>query len=410
MRGGRGAYNNRQARTSQLLIDKTELKLSPEEYGALHEYYEYVEQSGIELVFCDDSTVQITAMPSVVKCSPQEIVSDVAQRLMNTATDQKGALFDDMLHTMACKSAIKAHDDTDILELQALADRVMNDRTIRFCPHGRPVMNIATAKPTEEEKQGIPHYLMDFLDPHDSFSVADYVKAAHGIIADIAARGKLPIITGGTGLYISSLIDNLSFEETECDYAYRDELRKLAQEKGNGFLLGMLREIDPETAEKLHENNLNRIIRALEVYKTTGKTMSEQQRLSRLAPSPYEPCMIQLDYDRETLYDRINRRVDIMLAEGLVEETRQFIDIDDYPTAAQAIGYKELMPYLKGESELTPCVERLKQETRKYAKRQLTWFRRDNRIHYIKADGEKNFSQIVDEAIDYIGSVRNKSK
>ena len=167
-------------------------------------------------------------------------------------------------------------------------------------------MNIATAKPTEEEKQGIPHYLMDFLDPHDSFSVADYVKAAHGIIADIAARGKLPIITGGTGLYISSLIDNLSFEETECDYAYRDELRKLAQEKGNGFLLGMLREIDPETAEKLHENNLNRIIRALEVYKTTGKTMSEQQRLSRLAPSPYEPCMIQLDYDRETLYDRIN--------------------------------------------------------------------------------------------------------
>lgn len=126
--------------TSQLLIDKTELKLSPAEYEALHEYYEYVEQSGIELVFCDDSTVQITAMPSVVKCSPQEIVADVAQRLMNTATDQKGALFDDMLHTMACKSAIKAHDDTDILELQALAQRVLNDKTIRFCPHGRPVM------------------------------------------------------------------------------------------------------------------------------------------------------------------------------------------------------------------------------------------------------------------------------
>ncbi len=126
--------------TSQLLIDKTELKLSPAEYEALHEYYEYVEQSGIELVFCDDCTVQITAMPSVVKCSPQEIVADVAQRLMNTATDQKSALFDDMLHTMACKSAIKAHDDTDIIELQALAERVLNDRTIRFCPHGRPVM------------------------------------------------------------------------------------------------------------------------------------------------------------------------------------------------------------------------------------------------------------------------------
>lgn len=126
--------------TSQLLIDKTELRLSPAEYEALHEYYEYVEQSGIELVFCDECTVQITAMPSVVKCSPQEIVADVAQRLMNTATDQKSALFDDMLHTMACKSAIKAHDNTDIAELQVLAERVLNDRAIRFCPHGRPVM------------------------------------------------------------------------------------------------------------------------------------------------------------------------------------------------------------------------------------------------------------------------------
>lgn len=271
-------------------------------------------------------------------------------------------------------------------------------------------MNIATAKPTEEEKQGIPHYLMDFLDPHDSFSVADYVKAAHGIIADIAARGKLPIITGGTGLYINSLIDNLNFEETESDYKYRDELRLLAQKKDNGYLLEMLRETDPETAAKLHENNLNRIIRALEVYKTTGKTMSEQQRLSKLTPSPYIPCMIQLDYDRETLYERINRRVDIMLAEGLIDEARQFMNIDDYPTAAQAIGYKEIMPYLRGESKLEPCVERLKQETRKYAKRQLTWFRRDERIHYIKADGEKSFSQIADEAVDYVCFVRNQSK
>lgn len=271
-------------------------------------------------------------------------------------------------------------------------------------------MDIATAKPTEEEKQGIPHYLMDFLDPHDSFSVADYVKAAHGMIADIAAREKLPIITGGTGLYINSLIDNLNFEETESDYEYRDELRSLAQEKGNAYLLRMLREIDPETAERLHENNLNRIIRALEVYKTTGKTMSEQQRLSKLTPSPYIPCMIQLDYDRETLYDRINRRVDIMLAEGLIDEARQFMNIDDYPTAAQAIGYKELMPYLKSESTLEPCVERLKQETRKYAKRQLTWFRRDKRIHYIKADGGRSFSEIVDEAVDYVCFVRNQSK
>ena len=130
--------------SSQLLIDKTEIRLSAEEYAALYEYYEYVEQSGIELIFRDDCTVEVTAMPSVISCSPQEIVTDVAHRLMNTATEQSGALFDDMLHTMACKSAIKAHDTTDITELQALAERVMNDKSIRFCPHGRPVMTSLT--------------------------------------------------------------------------------------------------------------------------------------------------------------------------------------------------------------------------------------------------------------------------
>ena len=246
-------------------------------------------------------------------------------------------------------------------------------------------MDIATAKPTAQEKQGIPHYLMDFLDPHDSFSVADYVKMAHERITDIASRGKLPIVVGGTGLYISSLIDNLSFEETESDYEYRDELRLLAQEKGNGYLLRMLREIDPDTAAKLHENNLNRIIRALEVYKTTGKTMSEQQRLSRLSPSPYDPCMIQLDYDRETLYDRINRRVDIMLEQGLVEEARAIYDrnYDRSLPALQGLGYKQLFRVFDGEYTLSEGIEAIKQETRRFAKRQLTWFRRDRRITWL---------------------------
>ncbi len=263
-------------------------------------------------------------------------------------------------------------------------------------------MDIATAKPSLEERQGIPHYLMDFLDPSESFSVADYVRLAHEKIKEIASRGKIPMIVGGTGLYISSLINNIRFEESECDYAYREELRLLAEEKGNGYLLNMLREIDPVTAATLHENNQSRVIRALEVYKTTGKTMSQTQEESRTEPSPYEPCMIALDYDREQLYDRINKRVDIMLNIGLLKEAKEFFSKDNYPTAAQAIGYKELLPYFKGEKELSECVEHLKQETRKYAKRQLTWFRKESRIHWIKADDTVSSREIFENAKKYI--------
>ena len=263
-------------------------------------------------------------------------------------------------------------------------------------------MDIATAKPSIEERQGIPHHIMDFLDPAESFSVADYVKLAHEKIKDIVSRNKTPMIVGGTGLYISSLINNIRFEESECDYAYREQLRLLAQEKGNGYLLDMLREIDPVTAATLHENNQARVIRALEVYKTTGKTMSQTQEESRTEPSPYEPCMIALDYDREQLYDRINKRVDMMLDMGLIEEAKNFFSKGDLPTAAQAIGYKELLPYLKGEKELSECVEHLKQETRKYAKRQLTWFRKDDRIHWIKADDTVSLREIFEKAKKYI--------
>lgn len=263
-------------------------------------------------------------------------------------------------------------------------------------------MDIATAKPTSEERENIPHHLMDFLDPCEAFSVADYVRLAREKISDIASRGKLPMIVGGTGLYISSLINNIQFEESECDYAYREQLRQLAAERGNGCLLDMLREIDPETAANLHENNQSRVIRALEVYKTTGKTMSQTQKESRAEPSPYEPCMIALDYDRSQLYERINKRVDIMLESGLLEEAREFYSRDDYPTAAQAIGYKELLPYLKGEEELETCVERLKQETRKYAKRQLTWFRKDDRIHWIRVADDTDSREIIENAKKYI--------
>lgn len=260
-------------------------------------------------------------------------------------------------------------------------------------------MDIASAKPSKEEQDGIPHHMMDFLEPTKAFSVADYVEMARPIIADIHARGKLPIICGGTGLYINSLVDNIEFDDTGCDYDFRDEMRIFAAEHGNGALLERLREIDPQSAARLHENNLSRIIRALEVYKISGKTMTQLQEESRRNPSPYNTFMIMPDYkQREELYERIDKRVDLMLEAGLIEEAREFFTHDDYITAAQAIGYKELKPYLDGAEPLEACVERLKRETRKYAKRQLTWFRKDARIQHITVTKSVNYEKILKNA------------
>ncbi len=259
-------------------------------------------------------------------------------------------------------------------------------------------LDIASAKPTEEEKRGIPHHLMDFLEPTEGYSVADYVEKARGVIADIHSRGKLPIICGGTGLYINSLVDNIEFDDTGYDYEYRESLREIAEEKGNGELIRMLFEIDPESAARLHENNQSRVIRALEVYHISGKTMTEIQAESRRNPSPYEPCMMMIDFDREILYERINKRVDIMLETGLLEEAREFFAHGDYVTASQAIGYKELKPYFDGVADLSECVEKLKQETRRYAKRQLTWFRKDSRITAIPANKATEYEEILKKA------------
>lgn len=260
-------------------------------------------------------------------------------------------------------------------------------------------LDIASAKPTEEEKDGIVHHLMDFLPPTEPFSVADYVPAAREVIRDIHSRGKLPIICGGTGLYINSLVDNIEFDDTGSDPEFREEMKRLAEERGNGYVLDKLRGVDPESADRLHENNLSRIIRALEVYHLSGKTMTQVQAESRLNPSPYEPCMMMIDYeDREILYDRIDRRVDIMMENGLLEEAREFFTHDNYVTAAQAIGYKELKPYFDGEAELTECIEKLKRETRRYAKRQMTWFRKDMRIYRISSSKSTNYEKILEIA------------
>lgn len=261
-------------------------------------------------------------------------------------------------------------------------------------------MDIGTARPTKQEQEGIPHHLIDFLDPAESFSVADYVKLAARVIEDIHSRGKLPILVGGTGLYINSLIDNIEFQPEPDNRAVRKALQKQAEQLGNEAMLEMLRQIDPETASRLHPNNIRRIIRALEVYKTTGITMGEYQRLSRQRPSPYNVCMIGIGFkDRKVLYDRINKRVDLMVGAGLIEEARKVLDSPIGTVAGQAIGYKELKPYLLGEIPLSEALENLKRETRRYAKRQLTWFRRDKRINWIYADQTEN---IAEAAIDII--------
>ena len=265
-------------------------------------------------------------------------------------------------------------------------------------------MDIATAKPTIEEMQGIPHYLVNFLNSDESFSVANYVVLAKEKIEEIRSRGKIPIIVGGTGLYINSLIDNIKFDDTSSDMKIRERLLKEANDKGNKFLLDKLNEIDPETARQLHENNLTRIIRAIEVYELTGEKISTQKIKSRMEESPYNPCIIGLDCkDRQKLYDRINIRVDKMVKMGLVEEANKVFHNNKLSTACQAIGHKELIPYFSGEETLEHCLYVLKQQTRRYAKRQLTWFRRDERINWIYVD-ENDFieEKIINKAVKII--------
>lgn len=264
-------------------------------------------------------------------------------------------------------------------------------------------MDILTAKPTEEEKQGIRHHLMDFLEPETDFSVADYVKLANIAVDDISSRGKLPVLAGGTGLYINSLIDNIKFDDTTGDKEYRERLLSVAKEKGNHYLWERLLEVDEKSALAVHENNVSRVIRALEVYKKTGERLSEHKKSSRLEESRFEPAMIGLTFsDRQMLYDRINKRVDTMIADGLVNEAKGIYCSRNLKTAHQAIGYKELIPYFEGQASLEDCIEKIKMETRRYAKRQLTWFRRDKRINWIEVDKYKNIEEISEKVKKYI--------
>lgn len=238
-------------------------------------------------------------------------------------------------------------------------------------------LDIGTAKPTAEERQGIPHHLMDFLPPEAPYSVADFTAAAAPLIEQLNSAGKLPIVTGGTGLYITSLMKGTAFAPEKTDPAIRARLQTEVDEQGSAALYARLQQIDPAYAEKLHPNNLPRVIRALELFEATGRRMSEQQRAALAAEPPYRSlCICLTCRDRAELYRRIDRRVDSMLQNGVLEEAKLVYDNrETYRTAAQAIGYKEFFPYFAGEMPLNDCANRLKQATRNYAKRQLTWFR-----------------------------------
>lgn len=248
-------------------------------------------------------------------------------------------------------------------------------------------MSIGTARPTPEEQQGIPHHLLGFLDLSQGFSVADYVRLARACILDLHERGKIPVIAGGTGLYVRSLLENLTFAEQDRDPGLRQELAEKARAYGAQALVDELRVFDPQSAARIDPHNLPRLIRAIEIYRMTGRTMTQQLEDSRRQPSPYRACLIGLNFsDRQILYERINRRVDAMLENGLLQEAHRVLQHPGAKTAFQAIGYKELAPYFAGEVSLEDAVETMKRETRRYAKRQLTWFRRDPGVHWIYPD------------------------
>lgn len=265
-------------------------------------------------------------------------------------------------------------------------------------------MSIATAKPDMEERQGIPHHLMDFLPPDSTYSVAMFAEDAKRCIFEISGRGKLPIIAGGTGLYIDSLLNNIQFSDAVRDESLSQKLWEEYSANGAEYLLEQLNEFDPESAQRLSkEQNPKRIIRAIEFYRTTGSTITEQIKQSKLIPSPFEPIKIGLNFrDREKLYDRINLRVDLMLEQGLLEEAREVLASSLSFTSVKAIGYKELAPYINGEDTLENCIEKLKRETRRYAKRQLTWFRRDKDINWLYADDYGSFEELLSAAVSII--------
>lgn len=249
-------------------------------------------------------------------------------------------------------------------------------------------MNIGSAKIRPEEMQGVPHYLIDDLKPWDEFHVVRFQQMAKNAMEQIYANGHIPIVVGGTGFYIQALLYDIDFTDTAQDDTYRAELENLVKEKGAAYLHNMLRKVDPKSAEDIHANNVKRVIRALEYYRQTGQKMSEHNEEERRKESPYEFVYFVLNAPREQLYARIDRRVDQMIEEGLVDEVKHLKELGctKEMVSMQGLGYKEILAYLDGKYDLDTAVYTIKRDTRHFAKRQLTWFRRERQVTWIRKE------------------------
>ena len=255
-------------------------------------------------------------------------------------------------------------------------------------------MDISSAKPTEDEMQGIKHHLISVKENDERYSVADFVSDAKRICMDIVSQNKLPIICGGTGLYIDSFVNNIEFIDEGFSDEIRQKLFSRLDNEGADALYNELSAIDSRYADTINKNNIKRVIRALEIYYSTGNTMTRQKELSKKNKPEFDAFYIGINFrDRNTLYERINNRVDRMIVDGLVDEAREFLLLNDVKTAGQAIGIKELKPYFECKISLEEAVEKIKQETRRYAKRQLTWFKRNDAVHWIYADETDNVNE-----------------
>ena len=261
-------------------------------------------------------------------------------------------------------------------------------------------MTIGTAKPTKEEMQGIKHYLIDCISPEHRYSVAEYKKDAENAIEKILKKGKIPIVVGGTGLYVDSLIYGIEYTETKIDQNYRKELEKLVEEKGLEYVYNKAKEIDPEAVQKISKNDKKRILRILEIYKETGKTKTQQEIESRKNEVKYDYKVFAINMERQILYNRINKRVDIMIQKGLIEEVQNLLKkYKQFPTAMQGLGYKEVVQYLNKEYTKEEMIENIKMQTRRYAKRQLTWFRKNKQTIWLDGTNEiqNNINIILEE-------------
>ena len=256
-------------------------------------------------------------------------------------------------------------------------------------------MDIGTAKPTEKEMQGIKHYLIDFVEPNQRYSVAEFKKDAENAIEEVLEKDKTPIVVGGTGLYVDSLIYGIEYPDIELDEKYREKLEKRADKEGLELLYNEAKKIDPQAIEKISKNDKKRILRILEIYKATGKNKTEQEKESRKNGIKYDYKVFAINMDREILYDRINKRVDIMIENGLIEEVEKLLKkYTEFPTAMQGLGYKEVVEYLQGKITKEEMIENIKRETRRYAKRQITWFKKNKQTIWI---GPHDLQKILNE-------------